>query len=144
MYGSIMARIICVSNTIENIGDAVAKFWWERTTTPEPDSFPDWKGEYWSNRHLDGNPTVVRNDRKIDFNWGTGSPDSRIPSNDFSARWTRKIDFDKGTYRFYAKSDDGVRVYVDDDRIINEWYDNTGDETFTCRHRSGWAGEGES
>ncbi len=51
---------------------AVAKFWWERVSTPEPDHFPDWKGEYWSNRHLEGSLTVVRNDRHIDFNWVPG------------------------------------------------------------------------
>ncbi len=111
---------------------AVAKFWWERVSTPEPDHFPDWKGEYWSNRHLEGSPTVVRNDRHIDFNWGSGSPDWRIPNDDFSARWTRRYDFSRGMYRFYARADDGVRVYVNDNRIINEWHDSRGDVTYTA------------
>ncbi len=111
---------------------AVAKLWWERVSTPEPDHFPDWKGEYWSNRDLSGSPTVVRNDRHIDFNWGSGSPDWRIPDDDFSARWTRRKDFSAGTYRFYARADDGVRVYVNDNRIINEWHDSRGDVTYTA------------
>ncbi|OUC07396.1 hypothetical protein RY27_15175, partial [Litorilinea aerophila] len=113
----------------ENMGDARAKIAWERIS--EPSDFPDWKGEYWPNRGLDGSPAVVRNDREIDFNWGTGSPDSRIPSDNFSARWTRRITFEAGRYRFYARADDGVRVYVDDNRIINEWHDSRGDELYT-------------
>lgn len=115
----------------EDVGFAVARFWWERLGD-QPDNFPDWKGEYWDNRSLDGNPRVVRNDDEIDFNWGTGSPDSRIPDDNFSARWTRTVDFDDARYRFYARADDGVRVWVDDDRIIDEWHDNSSDNTYTA------------
>ena len=100
--------------------------------TPEPDHFPDWKGEYWSNQNLSGSPRVVRNDRNIDFNWGTGSPDDRIPDDHFSARWTRRYDFSDGVYRFYARSDDGVRVWVNGDRIIDEWHDSTASVTYTA------------
>ena len=115
----------------EDTGYAVAKFWWDRIDVSE-DEFDDWKGEYWENRSLDGSPRVVRNDSRIDFNWGTGSPDSRIPNDNFSARWTQHIDFDDARYRFYARSDDGVRVWVDDDLIINEWHDSIGDELYSA------------
>jgi hypothetical protein len=115
----------------EETGSAVARFGWERIDGTD-DHFDDWRGEYWDNRSLDGSPRVVRNDRRIDFNWGTGSPDSRIPDDNFSARWTQRIDFDNARYRFYARSDDGVRVWVGDNRIINEWRDMRGDETFTA------------
>lgn len=107
----------------ENRDFALARFRWDRLSTPEPDHFPDWRGEYFDNRHLEGSPVVVRNDRHIDFNWGTGSPDPRIPNDNFSARWTRHVHFEAGTYRFHARSDDGVRVFVDGNRIINEWRD---------------------
>ena len=36
-------------------------------------NFADWRGEYFSNRTLTGNPTAHRDDPSIDFNWGTGS-----------------------------------------------------------------------
>jgi hypothetical protein len=115
----------------EDAAYAVARFWWERIDD-QPNDFPDWKGEYWDNRHLDGDPDVVRNDRKLDFNWGSGSPDSRIPNDNFSARWTRWVDFDDARYRFYVRADDGVRVWVGDERIINEWHDNSADNTYTA------------
>ena len=94
----------------ERGGLAAISFWWERI--PEETNFPEWKGEYWSNRDLAGSPSHVRNDREIDFNWGNGNPVSGLPRDSFAARWTRTLRFDPGTYRFYARADDGVRVYV--------------------------------
>ena len=110
---------------------AVARFWWGDTSEPA-DDFDDWKGEYWTNEDLDGDPEVTRDDEDIDFNWGNDSPSSRIPDDHFSARWTQWFDFDDGVYRFYAEADDGVRVWVDDDRIIDEWHSARGDVTYTA------------
>jgi choice-of-anchor A domain-containing protein/prepilin-type N-terminal cleavage/methylation domain-containing protein len=83
-----------------------------------------WLGAYYSNRTLSGAPTLCRKDASIDFDWANGSPDPRLPSDGFSVRWTRAVDFTvTGTYRFTAGSDDGVRVYVDGVRVINFWSD---------------------
>jgi len=112
----------------ERSGAAVAQVWWNRQA-----SFPDWKGEYWSNRSLDGEPVLVRNDSAIRFNWGNNSPGSGLPSNDFSARWTREIDLDRGTYRFHVLADDGVRLWVDGTRLINAWQDQS-ETSFTADH----------
>jgi hypothetical protein len=46
-----------------------------------------------------------------------------MPVNSFSVRWTGTFHFDEGTYRFYAKVDDGVRVYLDGVQIIDGWRD---------------------
>lgn len=118
----------------ERSGAAVARLRWERIGDDDDDDevFPDWKGEYFSNRNLEGGPTLRRNDRQIDFNWGTGRPDSRLPRDNFSVRWTRQVRFEPGTYRFFARADDGIRAWVGDRRIINEWRDSTGSETFTA------------
>ena len=105
---------------------AAIRFYWERIDGGGS-NFPDWRGEYWSNRNLEGSPTVVRNDREIDFNWGSASPDSRLPRDNFSAHWTRTIEFDEGLYRFFARADDGIRVYLDNELIIDEWRDNEAD-----------------
>lgn len=105
---------------------AAIRFYWERIDGGGS-NFPDWRGEYWSNRNFEGSPTVVRNDEEIDFNWGSGSPDSRIPRDNFSARWTRRVAFDEGLYRFFARADDGIRVYLDNELIIDEWRDGEAD-----------------
>ncbi len=115
----------------ENTGNARIAVWWERIGSISDNEFPDWKGEYFSNRTLSGSPTVVRNDNTIDFNWGSGSPAAGIPSNDFSARWTRSPYFDSGRYRFHVRVDDGVRLYVDDSLLIDQWNEGS-DREFTA------------
>lgn len=113
----------------ERSGDARIRLAWSKISDA---SYPDWKGEYWSNRNLSGSPVLIRNDRQIDFNWGSGSPDSDIPVNDFSVRWSRQVDFPNGRYRFYAQADDGIRIYVDGQLVLNEWHSNDGSETYTA------------
>jgi hypothetical protein len=102
----------------ERVGVALINLWWER-----PASYPDWKGEYWSNRGLDGSPAWTRNDESIDFNWGWGAPATDIPADNFSVRWTRALDFDAATYRFRTRADDGLRLWVDGQLIIDDWQD---------------------
>lgn len=87
-----------------------------------------WLGAYYSNRTLSGAPTLCRKDATVDFDWGLGSPGSSIPSDRFSVRWVRVVDFPtSGTYRFTAGSDDGVRIYVDGVRVIDFWTDRAYD-----------------
>jgi len=80
---------------------------------------------------------------EIDFDWGSNSPALGIPKDDFTARWSRVVDFEPGTYRLYARADDGIRVEIDDDRIIDEWHLSNASETYTAEiapsgsHRSG-------
>lgn len=91
--------------------------------TPPPTPTPvitEWRGEYYPNLQFQGTPTV-RNDRSVDFNWGQGAPMSGFPADDFTVRWTRSIHFDQGNYRFYAKADDGVRVWLDGWLVIDQW-----------------------
>lgn len=80
-----------------------------------------WQATYWNNASLSGNPTVTRQELAIDYNWGTSSPDPRINEDTFSARWTRTEQLDEGTYRFSATVDDGVRIWVNGVRILDDW-----------------------
>ena len=110
----------------ERTGDARVRVWWDKVTA----SYADWKGEYWSNRRLRGSPVLVRNDRAIDFQWDTGAPAAGVPADDFSARWTRQVTFEPGVYRLYAWADDGIRVYVDDRLVLDEWHESSGSEVY--------------
>lgn len=101
---------------------------WEKLTAP---SYPEWTGEYWFNRTLDSDWALVRSDPEINFDWGNGSPALGIPSDDFSARWSRQVDFESGVYLLYAQADDGIRLYVDNDRVLNEWHDSGGREIYS-------------
>jgi LysM repeat protein len=96
----------------------------KRPATPLPSSFPGpWSGSYFDNAHLEGNPYTERRDHDINFDWNEGPPAGGMPTNHFSVRWTGSFDLEGGTYRFYAKVDDGVRVSVDGHLIIDGWRD---------------------
>ncbi|MFN3335355.1 MAG: PA14 domain-containing protein, partial [Caldilinea sp.] len=117
---------------------ALMTFGWTLVGPMPSPGFPEWRGEYFGNRDLAGNPLFVRNDPNIDFNWSGVSPAPGIGAENYSVRWSRTIDFSSGDYRFYVRSDDGVRVFVDGNRIINEWRDMSGNTTYTAdRYLSG-------
>ena len=84
-----------------------------------------WRGEYYANRDLMDNPVLVRNDVSINFNWASGAVAPGLPSDNFSVRWTRNLEFEPGVYRFHALVDDGVRLFVDGAFLINEWRDGS-------------------
>jgi hypothetical protein len=112
----------------EGSGQAQIRLWWERVTSP---SYPDWKAEYWPNSNLDGAPALVRNEQEISFYWGAYAPARGLPADNFAARWSRQAAFESGAYRFYAWSDDGVRLFVDGNLFLNEWHDSGGDTIYT-------------
>lgn len=110
-------------------GMAVAKFSWQ-LIHPEGEStgsgggsfYPNWKAEYFNNPTLSGAPALVRDDRYLDHDWGTGSPAPGVIGNDnFSARWTRTISGNPGTYTIILTSDDGSRLFVNDVLVIDNW-----------------------
>ena len=92
------------------------------TATPIP-VITGWLGEYYDNRTLTGEPRLVRDDQEINFNWGTRSPGEGLQNGNFSVRWRRKISAIGGTYRFFARSEDGVRVWVNGLVVFDEWHD---------------------
>ena len=87
-------------------------------------SITDWRGEYFDDRGLEPPAVVVRNDRVVDFQWSAGqSPAPGIPNENFSARWSRDWTFETGNYRFQLIVDDGARLWVANNLIIDAWTD---------------------
>ena len=103
---------------------------WQKLTTPTrvPTATPtlepwitDWRGAYYGNTQLSGTPLMVRNDPVIDFNWQLGAPASGVPADHWGARWTRRLNLAAGAYHFTAQADDGVRLWVDGQLLIDAW-----------------------
>ncbi len=81
------------------------------------------RGEYYDNIDLT-NLTLIRTDAVVDFDWIAGSPDPSIQSDTFSVRWTGQVEpVITETYAFRATTDDGVRLWVDGQLIIDRWVD---------------------
>ena len=83
------------------------------------------KGEYFNNQELQGQPADVRTDEQINFDWGRYKPTAHVGENNFSVRWTGKLTpAESGTYRLGATADDGVRLYLDGQLLIDAWKSN--------------------
>lgn len=99
------------------------------TPRPQPTAAPTaappaprgWRAEFFANPRLTGDPVEVRDVPAVDFDWGAGSPSPAVPADYFSARFTRRMTFASGFYRITALADDGIRVWLDDQLIIDEW-----------------------
>jgi hypothetical protein len=126
----------------ERAGSARIRFWWDLVSgaapspvvpvaTPAPAAVTPgpWQGEYFNNSDLSGSPIVVRSDAALDFNWGWDAPAYAVNRDNFSVRWSGTFPFEAGRYRFTTTSDDGVRVFIDDQPVINAWYAMRGTRT---------------
>ncbi len=87
-----------------------------------------WRGEYFNNAYLRGDSVVVQDDGSNDifaFNPGGGAPISgcnlTLFPDYFSVRWTRMVDFAPRAYRFTVTVDNGVRLWVGEQLVIDQW-----------------------
>jgi len=81
-------------------------------------------GHYFKGREFAGKP-ALRVDKQIDFNWDMGGPGLRgADADDFCVRWTGQITPEKsGLHTFFAEADDGVRVWINGQKIVDAWMD---------------------
>ena len=85
-----------------------------------------WQATYWNNTELEGNPVLSRTERTLDYNWGDSSPaPGTVNADNFSARWTQTVNLQQGTWRFILSSDDGSRLLVNGQRVLDQWYDHS-------------------
>ncbi len=79
------------------------------------------RGEYFKDKNL-ARFAFSRVDKKINFNWNQNSPQKNFSADIFSVRWAGGIYIpEKDTYEFVTISDDGVRLWIDDVKIIDNW-----------------------
>src|SRR6187551_906647 len=83
------------------------------------------RADYFNNQALTVPAAVSRTDATVNFNWGSGSPAAAIAVDHFSARWTGQVEaLFTQTYTFFTTSDDGVRLWVNGQQLINNWTDH--------------------
>ena len=82
---------------------------------------PGLLGSYFANPALSGTPVATRND-SVSFTWGSGSPISGIGAQPYSVQWTGSVVAPyTGAYQFRTVSDDGVRLWVNGQLLIDNW-----------------------
>ena len=88
-----------------------------------PSANVPWTAQYYNNTSLSGSPVLTRSEDTINHIWGTAAPAPGVNADGFSTRWTKTVTLPAGTYQFTTGTDDGDRVIVDGDTIINHWVD---------------------
>src|SRR5829696_8030515 len=79
-------------------------------------------GTYFNNLNVSGSVAFSADTPTINFDWGFGSPAATVAADGFSANWSGMI-IPKAseTYTFHVTSDDGVRVWLDGQLILDNW-----------------------
>ncbi len=116
-------------------GSAILKCNWSQPKTYANElTFSTLKASYFENKTLSGTPIVTRSESKINFDWGYGSPLPLktglfgIPiigsnsTDNFSARFEgTMIAPTTGIYTYNVIADDGIRVWIDNKLVIDQW-----------------------
>ncbi len=80
------------------------------------------QGAYYANTSLSGSPAVTQVDPTINFLWNGGSPTTGVNGANFSVRWAGQLlPRSTGPYTFTTVSDDGIRLWVNGQQLINNW-----------------------
>jgi glucose/arabinose dehydrogenase len=80
--------------------------------------------QYFNSVNLSGNVALEQCEAApINHDWGQGAPGAGVNTDNWSARYTGSFTFNTGTYQFTAGADDGVRVKVDGNTVIDGWKD---------------------
>ena len=93
------------------------------STVDPPPSCPasQFGAQYFASTTPGGNSVLERCEAALDHDWGTGGPGAPVPVDNFSARWTGNFDFPAGSTTFTATADDGIRLWVDGQLLIDAW-----------------------
>ena len=92
------------------------------------------RAEYFSNLTFSGAAIIDRVDQRINFDWLTPDFAHRGLPSEFTVRWTGMIRSDSSSLHvFRARADSGIRVYLDEQLIIDDWADHAARPDVTTR-----------
>jgi len=81
---------------------------------------------YYDNQDFTGT-SVTRTDPTVDFNWADQAPAPGIGPDTFSVRWTGRVRAQyTETYTFYTFTNDGVRLWVEGELLVDKWVQQSG------------------
>lgn len=103
------------------------------TTTGGACAPNQFRAEYFNSTTIGVAPAHAECVAEIDYNWGDFSPHPLVNVEGFSARYTGNIVTAAGERTFYVSADDGVRLWVDDELLIDRWYEQAGPTYWATR-----------
>ncbi|PKG22098.1 PA14 domain-containing protein [Niallia nealsonii] len=87
--------------------------------------FGEWIGYYYNNVSLKGAPEDSKiypsSNDSLTFDYGYGRPSDKVKYNNYSAKFYTVKRMEEGDYLIKAKADDGIRVYIDGEKVVDEW-----------------------
>jgi LysM repeat protein len=87
---------------------------------PQPGVGP-WHAWYYTTTDLSGSVATEADYSALNFNWGWGPPINGMPNQNWSARYQSNQNLGAGTYRVQVTVDDGARVYINGQCVIDQW-----------------------
>ncbi|MDO7850230.1 PA14 domain-containing protein [Hymenobacter convexus] len=91
---------------------------WAQAPLPVGDGL---RGDYYEGTDFE-KYVLTRRDATINFNWGQQPPAPGLPAEAFSVRWTGwLVPPTSGNYIFHVTVDDGIRLWLNDRLVLNEW-----------------------
>jgi PA14 domain-containing protein/glycosyl hydrolase family 16 len=101
---------------------------WCETRDVAPAGCPDgqYKAHFFNNMTLSAPVAAERcENNPVAHDWGTGSPAAGVNADNFSTRYEGRFSFDAVEYAFRVRADDGIRLYVDDSLVVDQWKDQS-------------------
>jgi pimeloyl-ACP methyl ester carboxylesterase len=95
-------------------------------------STTNWQTQYFTGQNLSGSPVYTEslnnpsngsNRLNFAYYWGENAPNSYVSKDNFSVRVKGENYFTSGQYKVTVKADDGIRVRVNGQTIIDKWVD---------------------
>ncbi|MGH3416246.1 MAG: glycoside hydrolase family 3 N-terminal domain-containing protein, partial [Actinocrinis sp.] len=82
------------------------------------------QGQYYGNTTLSGTPVATRTDPNVNYTWSGSSPIAGLGSTNYSVKWTGTLTPPTtGSYTFALTSDDGSRLFINGQQVIDNWRD---------------------
>jgi len=106
---------------------------------------PGLLGEYFTDlsatpNPIVGTPTKTRIDPNVDFDWGEQAPFPDVSPDDFAVRWSGSIVAPTSEgYKFCVSTDDGVRLWLDGNLVVDDW--NVHATVETCSGVLNWTAQ---
>ena len=96
------------------------------------------RGEFFPNEDFSGEPEIVTHDERVSFDWVYEAPNGLSVSDYFTVRWTGQLTVGEKPLYFTAYADDGVRVWIDGEQVIDGW------DVFNTTLKTDWLAAGST